>query len=252
MIGNRGVSDVISFVLVFSLVASAVGVISVYGFDMLQTVKDDEQLKNGERAFDVLADNLADIHETGAPSRVTEIDVEGAQITAGSTVTVNLTGVRPGGPNPENVFTFEPIVYSGNGEAAVVYAAGAMFRVQRQGGVVVLRPPFLIESDRVLFPIVQTAHRGETSSYGGDTMQIRAEMSQRQPIGGFTDNATTFEQLVVNMTTPRTVLWSRYFEKQPQTTCRTPRPGNLRCTIANTDGDTLFASRTLIEYRFET
>jgi len=55
---RRAVSDVVGYVLVFSLVSLTVGVVSVAGVGALQDARDVEQANNAERAFDVLGDNV--------------------------------------------------------------------------------------------------------------------------------------------------------------------------------------------------
>ena len=69
---GRGVSEVISFVLVFSLIAATVALVYVSGIGGLESTRSSQRVTNAERAFDVLHDNIANIHRRCTPSRATE------------------------------------------------------------------------------------------------------------------------------------------------------------------------------------
>lgn len=256
---DRAVSEVLGFILVFSLVVSAVAIVSVFGFQSLEDTRNNEEVRNAERAFDVLRDNLADIHRQGAPSRATEISLENAQLEAGDPVEINVTGVNPSGPPDVNSFSYNPIVFDSRTGTQVVYSGGAVFLDPREGGRMVQEPPLIIDDEKVVFPVIQTALIGDTTSAGGQTVRVRAEQRQRQPLRGFTDPDTDYDKLIVNITSPRSDLWAAYFESKSEplgfdVTCTSPRPDNVRCTIPTQSGgpESIYVSRTLINYEFET
>lgn len=251
MMDERAVSEVIGFALVFGLVVSTVAIVSIVGFDELADTRDQEELNNAERAFDVLDDNMADIHESGAYSRATEMNLQSARLQVGQSVTINVTGVNQSGVLFVNTFTSQPIVYA-SGDARLVYSGGAVFRTENGNGLLVNDPPFLIDSGRVVIPVVQLQHSGTVTSTSGSTVRIRAENSQRQPIRGFAESPTRYERIIINITapSPRSGLWMDYLQSQDGVTdCEQPRPDNIRCTID--DPQSVFVSRTLITYAFE-
>ena len=88
---ERGVSDVVGFVLVFALVTATVGVVYTTGIQGLTGSRDVERVNNAERAFDVFANNVDDVIRRGAPSRATEVKLADADLHYGAPVTVNLT-----------------------------------------------------------------------------------------------------------------------------------------------------------------
>ena len=55
---DRAVSDVLGYVLIFSLITSSVGVVYVAGYGSLDSLRNAERFNNAERAFDVLDSNL--------------------------------------------------------------------------------------------------------------------------------------------------------------------------------------------------
>ncbi|MCU4716615.1 DUF7289 family protein [Halapricum hydrolyticum] len=246
---RRAISEVLGFALVFGLIVSLVILVSVVGFDELEDTRDREELNNAERAFDVLADNMRDIHAEGAPSRATEINLESARLEVGEPISINVTGVNQTGASFDNVFTSQPIVYA-SGDSTLVYAGGAVFRTQGDGGFAVNEPPFVLNSKRVVLPIVQTRHQGEVTSTSGSTVRVRAENRQRQLVRGFNESPTSFDKIIINITSPRSNLWRDYLTSQNGVTnCTQPRPNNIRCTIDNPQS--VFASRTLVNYAFE-
>ncbi|MEA5386913.1 hypothetical protein VB779_07480 [Haloarculaceae archaeon H-GB11] len=97
---ERAVSEVVGFALVFSMIVAMVAIVTLGGMGQLQSARDFEQANNAERAFEVLADNLADVHQRGAPSRATEIDLEHAQLFVGDPVTINVSGEDTSGAAP--------------------------------------------------------------------------------------------------------------------------------------------------------
>jgi len=245
----RGQSETLGFVLVFALVLSAVALIAVFGFGALEDTRDSEELNNAERAFDVLADNMADIYGQGAPSRATEISLQNAQLNAGEQVTFNVTVVSNTGGSSVVLLTYNPIVFT-DGETEIVYSSGAILRNQRSGGLMIKEPPILFgEGNRTVIPVVQTRHTGSVTSTGGQTIRVRAERRQRGPIPELSESPSSFQQLTINMTTPRSDIWQDYFEEEGLTCASTGIENNVRCTL--NDPSETFVSRTLIGWEIE-
>lgn len=208
---DRGASDVIGFALVFGLVVTSVAIVSVSGVGSLENARDAEQLENAERAFDVLADNVADLHQRNAPSRATEISLGEAQLQTGDKIQMNVSIHRTGetDPTPITNRTIRPIVYSGNQERQLVYEGGAVFRENRDGGVLVREPPFVVNDDRVLVPIL--ALRSQTvQSHGGSTVLVRTDHRRASIQHASTDSG--IEKVIVEIESPRAYLWEEYFE----------------------------------------
>lgn len=58
---DRGVSEVVAFVLVFGIVLSSVALLSMTGFQAMEEYQENEQLRNAERAVSALAENFNDV-----------------------------------------------------------------------------------------------------------------------------------------------------------------------------------------------
>lgn len=243
--GKRAVSDVVGFVLVFSLIVVTVGIVYVVGFQGLTDARDAEQLNNAERAFDVLADNLNDINRGNAPVRATELKLSDAQLhlAAGPQMNVTITSGASGTPTYKR--DFAPIVYSADGSGTkLVYANGAIVRVEDDGAVLKRRPPMVFRKDgstRVaVIPIVQT--RASTTQHaGGDgTVLLRAERTSTGVLntGNISGSSPYDVNLTIQSTTGRAPVWERHLDERIDAAygvsdaCGRPSPGTVACEFA--------------------
>lgn len=204
---DRAVSEVLSYVLIFSLIVASIAIVTVGGLGSLNDARTSEHLSNAQRAYDVLHDNLADVHAEGAPSRSTEISLGDAQLFFDENVTLRVV---------TSADTYEreirPIVFRIEGERELVYEAGATIATQRRGGIVLNEPPFLLTDaagGRVHVPIVQTTSPS-VASVGGATVLVRGQSTEREILerelrGGV-------DVLRIEIETPRIDAWADYFE----------------------------------------
>lgn len=248
--GRRGISDVVGYVLVFSLVVSVVGVVSVAGFSSLDGVRDAEQANNAERAFDVLADNVADVYANGAPSRGTEISLSDASLRTTETVTVNVTARNT---TTSNEFIFKmgstPIVWQGTKETELVYSLGAVLRQEPDGGVVIDETPSQYDSDRTFIHLVQL--RAPQKQVGGTTVRLRTVASSSEVL---LPEGTDYDELRLNITTPRADIWRRHLERYPDTDCSVVTVADVPAdtvTCDLSDRDAVYVTLTRIDVSIE-
>jgi len=230
---DRAASEVLGFALVFGMVVTSVAIVSVSGLGTLQDVRDAEQMNNAERAFDVLSDNMADLHQRGAPSRATEISLGNAQLYTAENVTINVTAVGDTGVDNRSVErSVRPVVYDGNQDRKLIYEGGAVFRTSRDGGLVIGEPPMVFRDDRVLTPVVQT-RTDSIRSVGGSTVLVRANRQSSEVNISAADSRYT--DVSVNVTSPRWELWQEYFEGTRLSECD-PSPAEQRVTCSLESG----------------
>jgi len=216
---DRGVSEVVSFVLVFGLVVSSLGVVYVSGFSGLEDARDAERINNGERAFDVLADNVADIYNEGAPSRKTEVKLADAQLTLAEPTSFRVTvnDIEDGSGN-DTVFRSEtrPLVFStNNGPSRVVYENGAIIRSDRGGAILQKAPPLLIsEEQTVIGYVVMSPTSDTTTSVGGDaTVLVRTVRVGQSTLVQDRDNDIEVT-LTIETATARAAVWEQYVNER--------------------------------------
>jgi hypothetical protein len=237
---DRAVSDVVSYVLIFSMVSVTVGVVSVAGVASLQDVRDVEQVSNTERAFEVLADNLEDLHREGAPTRATEISLANGGLSTTSEATINVSGWNTNGNllfSTGNV-TSDVIRWRATGDnpEELAYEFGAVIRSSLSGGIVTRQGPFNFDSDRTIIPIVQT-RATNPSQRGEGIVRVRGARSLPSIVHR---GSTTLDSLWLNMTTDHGTAWQHYLDTSPGTDCTLEQAGvrdRLECSLDPVPGE---------------
>lgn len=216
-----GATEVLGFVLVFSLVASTTGIVYVYGFGGLQDARDATAMDNAERAMDVFADNVRDIHHRGVPNRATEIKLYNAGLALEGTTTWR---VNVSNDTDTNTYSFgvEPLVYAG-GDTELVYSNGALMRVDRGGAVMHREPPFVFRridgENATVVPLIETRSRSAQNVAGDTTVLVRTELALSETIvertGDYSPPPSSLSvNLSVETTSERAVVWERYLDAE--------------------------------------
>lgn len=231
---DRAVSDVLGYVLIFSLITGAVALVYATGYTSLYDVRDAERFNNAERAFDVLDSNMEDVVFERVPSRATEVKLSDASIGFGDPVVINVS-VDGGGSIESSV---EPLEFSIGDDRALAYSNGAIIRGSGENSVMHDEPNFLFGS-RTVVPILDVRSRTAGVSGSGRVL-VRAETS-KQDVYEFD---TTSKTVTINVTTTRTGAWTRYLEEATGEDCTT-----IGQTVScDYDGsDTLYVQVTKID-----
>ena len=240
---DRAVSETLGFVLVFALITSTVGVVYVSGIGGLTDARNAEQVNNAERAFDVLADNMADIHQRNAPSRATEIKLADAQLGYDEHTELSVEVLSSG--NTDRV-KIAPIVYTDDSGSEIVYEAGAVVRTDPNGGAVMKREPKMVfrvddGGDRVaIIPFIQT-RTGDTGGIGGSTtVLVRGKHAISEVLTARTSGGPYTVTFTLDTTSSRALVWKRYLEAEMDEST-----WNLDCDLVGTDDDTVECSFTV-------
>lgn len=210
--GDRGVSDALGFVFVFSLIAATVGIVYASGFQSLNNAREFERMSNAERAFDVLQANIEDITQRGAPSRATEIKLSDAGLEIGDPIEINVTAVRDGHPTKRfelsGTVDSEPIIFDAGQDDAVIYSMGATFRRSGAETVMTNPPGMILTSEQLYLPIIRT-NSGDSTAVSGDvTVLVRTELST----SAIWVSNTTETNVTLNISSPRVPAWRTYLE----------------------------------------
>ncbi|MFC5970236.1 hypothetical protein ACFPYI_02725 [Halomarina salina] len=242
---DRGVSEVVGFILVFSLIMMTVSTVYVVGFDGLENARDVERVNNMDRAFDVLADNVEDIDQDGAPSRATELKLADGQI--GFSDSTNIT-VDVGGVEKLNEST-RPLVYTYGGQQ-VIYENGAVLRSQSDSAWMTRSPTMTFGSptgDRsVVFSVLDLNAEGATSIGGSSNVLVRTtrfEGSAGRLATVGSDAGGNMVKIKIVTSDARAEVWRRYFESV------IPDDTAWNRNIATPDADTS-DGRTTVEVSF--
>jgi hypothetical protein len=235
---ERGVSDLIGFATVFGVVVISVALVYTFGVGALADVQRAEATDNAERAFDIVAENMADIHHNGAPGRSTELDFEGGELATTGPVTVT---VKNGSGALLASMVATPIRYT-DGEEGFYYAGGAVVRTNRDAAVAVRDPPFRVGSDRTVVSLVETKADGETTSIGGGSARV-ATRRVGSSVAAIETGRVDFE---INVTSPRYGAWQRYFESEGLSCSVHAAENTVSCAYTT---DELYVRRTIVRVR---
>jgi hypothetical protein len=251
---DRGVSETISFVLVFALVIASVGTVYAFGVSELEATRDAERVENAQRAFDVLADNLDDLLE-GAPSRGTEVKLAEATLRSTEDARMNVTVDPDGAPQQSWAASLSPLVYDVQAGGQVRLSNGAVLRDSAGGTASVVRgPPLVVDDDRVLITMIKQEHVGP-AAVGGDRT-IRVRMAASRPRRFYDNETAAFDTVRVNVTTPYTDAWARHYDSVGFSCTEVDAPGpntpgRVSCTVddvSNVDRVTVVWLRVTTEF----
>jgi hypothetical protein len=210
---SRGVSDVVGYVLIFSLITATVGVVTVVGFGTLEDRQAAERINNVERAFDVFSNNMENVYRDGAPSRATEMRLAGGTLRHGDSVTITIEA-----DSGENVTAVSsPLVYE-DGSSRIVYSAGAILRTDGEASVMLRDPPFRTNLSTASFPLIEmfrTSGAQTVSMEGTVRVTSTARQINTTVPPSFSDPSAGGYNITIE--TPRGDAWERYFDSQPGT-----------------------------------
>lgn len=243
---DRGQSEVLGFVLVFACIVLAVALVTATGLGGLQQARQSEQVENAVVAFEVLANNIDDLVEAGAPSRSVEIKLSDAQLELAEPISVRVTVTAVADPNQTSTYHLEPrpIVYDSRSGSTVVYEAGAVFRSDSGGAVMRHEPDFVLTRERSRLAIIETRSASSPSVGGTKRVHVRAVRS----VSPLLVAETSPQNVTIEITSPRADAWERTLTDAPDLSCSRPGPETVRCWVIS-ERVHVVAMRTDIEFQ---
>lgn len=122
---DRGVSEVVAFVLVFAVVISSVGILYVTAFQSMHSYQEGEQVQSAAQGMDALVSNLNDVQsQGGTEQRSGELTLRDGTIRTGgegATLTVQVDGVD------YTTVTTGTLTYQ-YGSSTIAYEGGGLFQ----------------------------------------------------------------------------------------------------------------------------
>lgn len=216
--GQRAVSEVVSFLLIFSLLISVSITGAVFGIDSLETASRDDTIHFAERSLDTLRADMYDL-SSGAAYRSTDIEMVEGSIRYADPISITVTAESTVGEMDPFTIHPQPIVYD-LGTYDLLIVSGAVILQQPDGGVVKTGPILRIGPEQSILPLLNSTHEDGPASVGGSgTASVVSyrwgETTRRyEPTdaGGTPINAT----VTVSVETPRTKQWRSYFAGDPR------------------------------------
>lgn len=242
---TRGQSEVLGFIFVFATVITAVAIVSTTGFAGLQAVQQAEEANNAERAFEILDDNVDDLVTGRAPHRGTEVKLADAELALGDPVNVTVSGEQTTDPSQNFSYTYDirPLEYE-VGDTTLIYAGGAIIRQDRAGMVMIREPAFVFSDRELVLPIVQT-RPGETTAVGGShTVNVRTSLAETSLLVVETEPY----HVEYEVTSDQADAWEAYFESTGADNVTRTDSDTVRAEI---DTDRVYVTVVRIDVTFE-
>lgn len=167
---TRAISDLVAFVLTFSVIITATAAVSIGGVGSLEDFRDDARVESAEVAMTGFDGSMEDIRTDGVPQRSHRLQLNGDQLARhNSELEITIAGTPSG--DQTRAVTVGAFVRQTSDDTDIVYESGTVYRSQDRGQSVVRTPPFRCGTD--------TAHLGLVSVRGdvnvsGDSATLRA------------------------------------------------------------------------------
>lgn len=175
--GDRAVSEVLSFVLVFGLVLGSVAVLSVAGLGIVDDHREAEQLRTAERGVTSLAAELEDLaHTPGLERRSGVVPLGDGSLTVGrgTELVLAVDGDPVGDSEPIGL---GEIAYEAETET-VAYDGGAVVRADEETSRFRTRPPASCRGGTATVSVVRVESADPTVRTGGQAV-VTARVEDR-------------------------------------------------------------------------
>jgi len=206
---TRAVSEVVGYILVFSLVLGTITLVYAAGLSGLNDTRDAERITNAERAFDVLANNFQQMGRGEAPNRATEMKLAEAQLSISTKREVNISadGVDPAVANSST------IRYNPGTDTSIVYENGAVIRVDDGNPIMLSEPDFLFDDGNVVVRYIEPQGSGQSIGGTSTAVLVRAERLFGEVL--VNDGSNPSDVVIKMQTHPdRAQVWEAYYEEQ--------------------------------------
>jgi len=219
---DRGVSQMVGFILIFGILITSVGIVSTVGFDQLDAIRDHEQDRNAERAVDLLGQNFDEIQQGQTTVRAGEFDLNDGSLgtlpASDSAIIASVESSGTPGADYEERIPLNALVYEFD-DTRLAYEGGAVLR-QDQGGTILLdSPSFACTDNRALVSVV-TVDTESQRQIGDGTVTTRLQKnvsSIRFPLNRTGENSTEGTATVsVEIDSEFEQGWSRHLDENTE------------------------------------
>ena len=225
---ESAVSEVIGFIMVFSIVMLAISAIYAVGYPTIQSSKENAQFQNMEQSFMVLQSNINTVAFGHAPVRTLKTSLGGGSLTVDPSEG-NIT-VSPGDWNNVPLGAIE---YEKNGRR-IAYEGGGVWEKYPAGAAIKLSEPRIfvqdVDGNRTVFVSIINIS-SDLSSVGGEgtaSVTVRHNRSHTPDITYSPGNVT------ITVTSDYADAWGRYFNDMGFIVIGTTNPVTAEISDVNT------------------
>jgi FlaG/FlaF family flagellin (archaellin) len=208
---DRSVSDVLAFVLVFSIIITSVGLVYSVGFSSLSDFQESEQKTNAARAFDAFSSVFDDVQEGRAVARNGELRLSGGtiQVSEESEFDIRVEN-SSGGTLWSGTNTTGSLLYTVDG-TTIGYENGGAFRRDGDASAMINEPSFLCQGDRAVVSLVVLRADDVTAQSGDGNVQIKARANRSMVLYSAQRSSSNAESVNLSFTDSEFGdAWDRY------------------------------------------
>lgn len=245
MIDDRAQSEILGYILIFSMVMLSVTAVFASGVASMDDQRDTTTLDNAQRGMLVLDDSVRNIYQYDDPSRAVEFQMADTTVELGQQTLMNVTV----NDEPTVSLRSRSLSYQTD-DGEILYDHGAVIRNEQRGAAVQSDPPIRVtENNRTMIHHVRffgTPDRYQADSgnalvvlTGYDTRLVRHDSSP--------DNVTVH----IDTTSDRAEAWDRYFDEQPftPTTENDPSAGIVEYEMTDPERVTFHSTQISVRIR---
>lgn len=249
---ERGVSDLVGFILIFGIIMTGATFALVVGQDEISNIRTNEQSVNAERAMVLVGQSLDGLDRSRSASTVGSVNLNDGslRLTAGENVTVSVENGTTGRswtwtvPTGSLEYELDDTVLS--------YENGMVSRSDRGNGISLSDPHLTCAEDRAIVSVI-TLNRTGSQQVGSGRVSIVGHLNETRllyPVNrtgvGSPTNAT---DVFVDVNSTHTDVWNATVEDHSSWNWTTSPDGEYRCDVGD-DGRVVFR-RTVIDVRFD-
>jgi len=215
---DSAVSEVVGFILVFSIIMLAIGVIYAVGYPSIQSSKENTQFQNMEQSFMVLQSDIKMVAFDQAPVKTLKTSLGGGAITVYPDAGwINVSTTAGGGDVIRNV-TIGAIEYEKNGRS-IAYEGGGVWEKYPSGAALKLSEPRIFVHNTstgnrrtVFVSIINISSEKGISSVGGEgTASVVVRLNNRSS-SPYINSTSAPENVTIVVTSDYADAWGRYFD----------------------------------------
>lgn len=217
MRSEDGVSEAIGFMIMFALVMTGIGLITLYGYPMLMKEQANANIRNMERNMIVMQNDLKSLTFKNVPYQETDFQVSGGSLSMIAVPGIQKLHIRDntGSEILGSPFSTNSLRFQSDAEGAVVSLenGAVLLRYQNQPGSVMLAEPRWFYDEAVspktmVIPIIRLVASQDMSQTG--VGRVRLKITNTTPPITVPDGTVEYEK---NLDDDFSVAWTNYFKK---------------------------------------